>query len=186
MPVQNSQKIWTTVGSAGTVDEADVQKLKFNGGAVQLGQIVVVQNAPANALAVAGPVLQLFPRTSAVIRYNVTPVDALFEPSDAAKPAVGLQVGYLAMGGTIDVKLIEIDLTTASETLRLRLESRTFPPSQNYQVQSVGELSPTWACDFETKAYYIEATLSIPAILVGNVARINVIKLRFSGDVVVE
>jgi hypothetical protein len=65
-------KIWTTVGSAGTVDETDVGKVFFDHGVVQMGRPLVTQPA-ARGRAIILPQTQ-----SAVIRYNVTPVDGLF------------------------------------------------------------------------------------------------------------
>lgn len=63
---------WTTVGSDGTVDESAVGKVFFDNSKVQKGRIVV-NPGPAAKRAAIGPQTD-----SAVVRYNVTPVDSFF------------------------------------------------------------------------------------------------------------
>jgi hypothetical protein len=70
-------KVWTTVGSAGILNQADLAKVTLHGSIIQLG----VDIAPPQAAAAARPLGQLgltFPTIQAVARYNVTPVDGLF------------------------------------------------------------------------------------------------------------
>src|SRR5262245_28720893 len=72
VPTANVDKVWTTVGSAGTLDEATVGKVFFDHGVVQMGRTVGGTHPIAKRAA-------LLPQTqSAMIRYNVTPVDGLF------------------------------------------------------------------------------------------------------------
>lgn len=75
----DANRLWTTVGSDGTVDEASAGKVFFDHGMVQRGRPLAGSStasaAPAPAApAPAAPVQQ----TSAVMRYNVTAVDGLF------------------------------------------------------------------------------------------------------------
>src|SRR5438128_2490540 len=101
----DANRFWTTVGSAGTVDEADVRKIVFDHAFAQFGQPLI------NTTAAAAPETVNAPTDSAVIRYNVTPVDGLFTPGVGA-----LRVRYLATGpgARVVAKLIEVDLATGT------------------------------------------------------------------------
>lgn len=160
-----ANRIWTTVGSDGTVDEGDVNKVFFDHSAVQMGQILGGNGLTAVAVQQT---------ESAVIRYNVTPVDGLFD-----NEAVGVTVRYVASDSSARVvaKLIEVDLMTGTETVRLNFDSKTFPDTDNYQVQGVGECTASWHFDFETKAYYVEATLTHSALIGTSAAGIQMIKV---------
>lgn len=167
-------KIWTTVGSAGTVDETDVSKVFFDRSVVQMGRPLAGKLPTSKQ--------SLFTQ-SAVIRYNVTPVDGLFTPicrSEFGKDCTGrqLQLRYLATpGARIIAKLIEVDMATGAETPRLTFDSNNFGAANNYQVQLTEECGPRWRFDFTRKAYYIEATLTGNR-LVGTVAAgIQIIKI---------
>jgi hypothetical protein len=119
---------------------------------------------------------------SAVIRYNVTPVDSFFVPlrcEPGASGAIQLKLRYLAAGnsGRVVAKLIEVDLANGSETTRLTFDSRAFAQSNNYQVQAAGVCGRPWTFDFELKAYYIEATLTSSSIAANSAAGIQIIKI---------
>src|SRR5947207_13869231 len=111
----DANRFWTTVGSAGTVDEADVSKIVFDHATAQFGHQLV------NTTAAAAPGAVSLPTASAVIRYNVTPVDGLFTPGIGA-----LRVRYLATGpgARVVAKLIEVDLATGAERIRVTFDSR--------------------------------------------------------------
>jgi len=176
-------KIWTTVGSDGTVDETDASKVFFDHGVVQMGRPLVV-NPPAANIA-PKPAVIPSQTESAVIRYNVTPVDGLFlfaptGPCVGGCPGFQLKLRYLAAGSNAQVvaRLIEVDLATGVETDRLTFNSNTFPAANGYQVQpGVGECGPLWPFDFELKGYYIEATLSRSSIVANSAAGIQMIKV---------
>jgi hypothetical protein len=178
-------RLWTTVGSDGTVDERDAGKVIFDRSAVQVGQFIGDNHPVA---------LTMSETDSAVIRYNVTPADALFElrrpcedpnkgdPSGLGCPGIGLQVRYLAAGfdARVVAKLIEVDMATGIHVDRLTLDSSSFPASEEYQVQSVGQCTPpegSWRFNFRDKAYYIEATLIHSAIVASSAAGIQMIKI---------
>jgi hypothetical protein len=174
----DNAKVWTTVGSDGTVDETDVSKLFFNNSVVQTGQTLVNQAASVSILAL--PQAQ-----SAVIRYNVTPVDGLF--FDSGTPF--MQLRYLSTGSQAQVlaRLIEVDLQTGLETVRLTFNSSAFPASNIYHVQQVyaaggyiGCLNPSWHFDFVNKAYYISAKLSRSTLVVNSSAGIQMIKVGYT------
>jgi len=174
---QDFNKIWTTVGSDGTVDETDASKVFFNRSVVQMGS-VLIGNQPA-----AGRRASILPQTqSAVIRYNVTPVDGLFTPRPPAPSSRGIQLRlrFLDTGNSAQVvaKLIEVDLATGVETARLTFNSNDFAAANSYQVQFKGECGSLWSFDFKGKAYYIEAILTLTrSRFVGNAAGIQMIKL---------
>jgi hypothetical protein len=150
-------KFWTTVGSAGTLNEADLKKVVFSGGTVafpELLQPFPLAQAPAAAQA-AGPMLPL-ETTQAVIRYNVTAVDGLFAPGGHTC----LQTRFRDDGdrARVFLRLIEYNLFTGVTTTRLTFDSNTITPQANYQVNSA---ITTWtAFDFSQSAYYVEAVLT--------------------------
>ena len=76
----DNNKIWTTVGSDGTVDETGAGKVFFDHSVVQMGILPINQPAFTTAKKKIG----VFPQQtqSAVIRYNVTPVDGLLTQDD--------------------------------------------------------------------------------------------------------
>ncbi|HEY0430829.1 MAG TPA: hypothetical protein VGC61_03395 [Pyrinomonadaceae bacterium] len=174
----DADKNWTTVGSAGTLDESSVGKVFFDRSIVQMGR-VIVGPPPAKKRALILPQTQ-----SAVIRYNVTPVDNFFvsrrcSPDNSLD--VQLRLRYLASGpgARVVAKLIEVELATGSEKPLLTFDSSSpsLPRSDNYQVQAVSVCGRPWNFDFENKAYYIEATLTGSSIAVNSAAGIQMIQI---------
>ena len=155
-------KNWTTAGSSGTLDEKSVGKVFFDHGIVQMGQLDGPVNPNPSLVSTAD---------SAVIRYNVTAVDSFFVTrvcrtnNALSSQDVRLRLRYLAAGpgARVVAKLIELTLATGTEKLLLTFDSSGpgLSLSDNYQVQSIGVCGRPWAFDFEKKAYYIEATLSV-------------------------
>ncbi|MGC2236594.1 MAG: hypothetical protein WA584_10560 [Pyrinomonadaceae bacterium] len=175
---QDLNKIWTTIGSDGTVDETDAGKVFFEGGKVQMGR-PLAGNLPTSK--------QMKSITSqnqtAVIRYNVTPVDGLFTPpckSEFGRDCTGrqLQLRYLATSGArVIARLIEVDLATGVETPRITFDSKSFAASNNYQVQLSELCGASRLFDFKLKAYYIEATLTGNRLIGTIAAGIQIIKI---------
>jgi hypothetical protein len=174
------EKVWTTVGSAGTADETAAGKIFFDHSVVQMGRLVISQT-PAGKRALILPQTQ-----SAVIRYNVTPVDGLFTQKQQSCtgqscPALKLTLRFLRAGSSARVvaNLIEVDLATGVETVRLTFNSNTFPAADRYQVKSgPSSCGPDFLFDFKRKAYYIEATLTGSSIAIGSAAGIQMIKIE--------
>lgn len=169
-------KNWTTVGSAGTLDETSVGKVFFDQSKVQMGQ--VVEPPLPNPSSVI-----LNQTVSAVIRYNVTPVDGFFVRRACLTNNsldVQLTLRYLASGpgARVVAKLIEVDLATGTETPRLTFDSARpgLSLSNKYQVQSISVCGRPWNFDFQRKAYYIEATLTTDSIVGGIAAGIQMIQ----------
>lgn len=183
-------KIWTTVGADGTVDETDAKKVFFDHSVVQMGHPVGGNLPAANPAKTTAdssiaqkPAVIISPTESAVIRYNVTPVDGLFASPPGGNapgaPGIQLKLRYLAVGlkAQVVAKLIEVDLATGVETVRLTFNSNTFPAANGYQVQFAGECGPLWRFDFKNKSYCIEATLTHSSIVGTSAAGIQTIKI---------
>lgn len=170
--LSEKNKIWTTVGSDGKVDEKDAGKILLDRSVAQMGHLPVSTNTKARGGA-------LIPRQtqSAVIRYNVTPTDTLFRTSGG----IELKLQYLAAGGSAKVvaNLIEVDLASGAETTRATFDSSPFPASNSYQVRSVARCGTAVdrPFDFERNAYYVEVTLTNRAVAVGSAAGIRMVKI---------
>jgi hypothetical protein len=154
---QDSQRFWSTVGSAGTVDEADTAKIKFTNSTAQMGSV------PVNKALSLAPIINS--TTSAIIRYNVTAVDAL-----TVSTAVAMNVRYLDAGplASVVAKLIQVNLTTGVETILLTFDSRNFPQASTYQLKGVNNCFPFRPIrfDFINNAYYVSSTLTKSAIVI--------------------
>jgi hypothetical protein len=164
-------KIWTTVGSAGTLNQADLAKVTLHASIIQVGIDI---SPPPPAAAAARPLGPIgLPTIQAVVRYNVTPVDGLFFDQPASnKFHYGLELRYL---GHVTAKLREVDLNTGNDPdPGLILFDRTSP---SFKVETVFATQFEGVLDFVNKAYYVEATLVAPALVVGHPAAISIIKL---------
>ncbi len=149
------RKAWTTVGSAGTVDEADAGKVVFSGSVVAFPEVLAppTLQAESNAQIVLPTVT-----TNATIRYNVTAVDGLFAPGSH----LGMTVRFRDDGdwARVQLRLYEQDIYTGATALLLTFDSNTFAASPNFQTTGVGNPLPFWSFNFDQKAYFIEATLT--------------------------
>jgi hypothetical protein len=141
-PDQN--KIWTTVGSAGALDKNDLGKVSLGHSILQIGLALPGNIGVAQGVA-RNPIGFPLPTESAVVRYNVTPVDGLFNPPPVGFPATNglqLKVRYVAVNAQVTAKLIEVDLATGSETDRFTFNSNAFPAVDSYHVQQVRASNP--------------------------------------------
>ena len=177
---------WTTVGSDGTLDESSVGKVFFDNSRVQKGLVPVISGAagkPAAAEPAAAKPILAGQTDSAVIRYNVTPVDSFFVPlrcEAGASGGIQLKLRYLAAGSGARVvaKLIEVDMATGTEAPPLlTFDSTSFGRSNSYQEHAASVCGRPWTFDFERKAYYIEATLTTSSIAANSAAGIQIIKI---------
>ena len=132
-------KPWTTVASAGTVDEADLNKINYTEATARMNLAV-----PANS--------------SAVIRYNVVAVDGL---ADAGGDGNFLRVRFRDNGQDerVIVRLKSVEIATGIVTTLMTLDSNAYAPNVLFQTQSVGVCAPTWGFNFNRYAYFVEATL---------------------------
>jgi len=141
---------WSSAGSAGAVDVADIGKVVFAQSVVQIhGFDVILQAEPAAAL----PLTQ----TNAVIRYGLAPVEGLL-----GEGLPFLQLRYRSGRGRVVAVLVEVDIPTGAEKPWVRFDSQDFPGGITFQVQR-SQPAPSGSVDFENHAYYIELTLSATA-----------------------
>jgi hypothetical protein len=171
-------KVWTTVGSAGMLDHVDLPKVSLHQSVIQLGTELVppptiTHDTPAAALFTAA-----VPTQQAVVRYNVTPVDGMF-PS--ATPAFAWAL-WLRYRGRVTARWIEVDLATGSESQLVQFDSNAFPAGSAFQVQAA--FTAFRPVDFVKKAYYVEATLVAPLLVVGHPAAIAIVKLSAEPPIV--
>lgn len=150
------RKAWTTVGSAGTVDEADAGKVVFQGSAVGFPEIL--PPLPTAQTEMNAQIFLPTETTNATIRYNVTAVDGLFIPGSH----IGMTVRFRDDGAWARVllRLYEQDIYTGATNLLLTFDSNAFEVSPYYQTKGVGGLYPYGPFNFDQKAYFIEATLT--------------------------
>ena len=177
--MDNQLKVWTTVGSAGALNQTDLAKVSLHQSVIQLGAELFPQASTkvATAQVATPPHLGLnLPTIQAVVRYNVTPVDGLFIEG---KFKYQLQVRFR---GRITAKLMQVDPENGTETQLILFDSNSFPPKPNFQVQSVSAKNDSLLLDFINKAYYVEATLIAPELVIGNPAAISIIKVIASPD----
>ncbi len=128
-----SAQAWTSVGSAGTVDESDAGVVAFS-----LSDVTVRGTAPE----------------SVVMRYNVVPVagvvggDSLIFTSRYRDSGTQTRI-FLSLRGK--------NINTGTTTTIATLDSDAFPQNVNPQTRSVLVCSRT--LDFANNAYYVEAVV---------------------------
>jgi hypothetical protein len=173
-------KVWTTVGSAGTLNQADLAKVSLHQSIIQLGPDISTNTAAPTAASAAGTVLNT---VQAVVRYNVTPVDGLFIAAKQFK--YGL---FIRFRNRVTIKLMEVDFETGAEKQILQFDSQN-PGNANVQVAGNFRLAKVFSkddsapLDFVNKGYYVEATLTAPLIATGSPAEISIIKIVASPDI---
>ena len=167
----DGDRFWTTVGSAGTLDEKASDNVFFDHGVVQIGHPNTFEKSSGRLQTDAGGGAEV--PDSAVIRYNVTAVDGLFGISGAR-----MAVRYLDEGAHVSAQLVEVDIETGAEVTLLTFDSNDslVPPLNGYQLHRLCARANGF--DFVQKAYYIEATLTTSAIVLESAAGIEIIQLH--------
>jgi acyl-CoA hydrolase len=165
------EKFWTTVGSAGTLDEKSEGKVIFDHAVVQMGQISVISSSGRQLRAEGG----VEETDSAVIRYNVTAVDGMF---GGKAPAMAVRFRAEGASARVVAQLIEVDIVTGAEVTLLTFDSDAngVPAQSGYHVFDVFNCRGG-AFDFTRKAYYIEATLTTSVFSENSAAGIQMIQL---------
>jgi len=128
---------WTTIGSAGTVDETATTIVDLTGPSVQLKS-----SAPVPA--------------TLTIRYNITAEEAILLSGGYA---IFLAARYRdnGSGARIQLKLRQVDVATGVETTMLAFDSDSFSPLGSFQTQHASTCAGFF--EFRSNVYYIEATL---------------------------
>jgi hypothetical protein len=175
--VPDKTKIWTTVGSTGTLDKSSENtSVFFAQSAVQIGMATTT-----GGVASLKNQIPLPPHIeTAVLRYNVTPVDGLFDPFITSRMlGVELKLRYLAVNAQIVAKLFEVDVEFGTENVLLTFDSDKFAARDGYHVNAADDCNGfrPLVFDFTQKAYYIEATLTADRFRADSAAGIQLIQL---------
>ena len=143
--------MWSSVGSAGTLDPANEGKILFDGAIAQLGvSLIGVVGAPS-ARAEAAERL-LFPRISATIRYAVTVPDGI-DGVDSFK--VGLQLRYRRGDGQILATLFQVPIPVLPNDPGVVIET----PLNQLDSDIVGGPGNSFQ---NADVYYVAVTLTRP------------------------
>jgi hypothetical protein len=150
--VDPGYKVWTTVGSAGTIDEADTGKLVLAGATVAFPEPPIT-NFPVSASAIGIPTETV----AATVRYNVVVTDGTI----IGGSFLSMRARFRDDGNNAQVilRLFEINFETGATSLLLTLDSNAFAPQHDYQLQTVSAQTGFNRPDFVNNAYFIEATL---------------------------
>lgn len=172
--------MWSSVGSAGTVDVKDLSKVIFTKSIVQLG-LGIAPPMVTNKVARAKPVKVMGTKVTATIRYGVTQegLGGLLHPG-----LVELNLRYRDGDGRVVASLIEVAIATGVETSLIKWDSTSFglSPSPNFKVRFVtntGALARR-PLNFRDNAYYVSLSLSAvqgPVVL-RNPPAVSVIQFR--------
>lgn len=149
-------KAWTTVGSAGTIDEADTAKLVMQGSTISFPESLLPLPAErfGNEPSFAFP--SQLETVAATVRYNVVATDGLFENG----AYLGMKSRLRDDGDRAQVvlRLYEVNIDTGATSLVMTLDSNSFTPSGNYQTVGASVFVGN-RINFQQNAYFIEATL---------------------------
>jgi hypothetical protein len=156
--MDDSNKLWSSVGSAGTVDTADLAKVVFHNSVAQLGPGVPAVVAHSAQPAAASAVLVT---TRAVIRYGITPVDGLANPGQSNYT---LKLRYRDGPGQVVARLIGVDIQTGTESSPLVSFDSEVDAGVNRRhdnaFQTQQHSGSFQELDFLNNAYYVELTLT--------------------------
>lgn len=130
----HAQVSWTTVGSTGVVDDADIGMFDF-----------VLGEARVKSTAVAGSQLNL--------RYNIVALPGFSGPGQYL-----MRVRFRDIGADANVRLdLRRVQSNGSSTLLSTFDSNSYPANASYQTQQKC-VGVSW--DFAGSAYYIDAALT--------------------------
>ncbi|OZG74733.1 hypothetical protein BTA51_07100 [Hahella sp. CCB-MM4] len=130
---------WTSVGSAGVVDEADLSEFFMSS-----GYTGILPAAPANS--------------SITLRYNVTATGDL--ENGGVNKRLSARFRDNGPGARVRLYLREYNYLSGTTTTLLSLDSDTVAPSAGFQTLTVSDGCFSTSFNFTRNAYYIEAILS--------------------------
>ena len=137
-PVFAQFHCWTTVGSDGTVDEADL-------GTVALS---------ANSAAVRGTVAS----ATVDVRYNVVAVEGIFGGERNTK-TLTVRLADNGAAAQVIVRLQQLNISTGVITVLADLDSNSFPPSGVAQQRSIPFNCDRPEFDFQHNIYFFDVQL---------------------------
>jgi hypothetical protein len=137
-PVFAQAHCWTSVGSDGAVDEADLSTVALS----------------ANSASVRGVV------ASAIvdIRYNVVAVDGIFGGERNTK-TLTVRMADNGPAAQVIVRLQQLNISTGVITMLAELDSNTFPPSVVAQRRGTVFNCDRPEFDFQNNIYFFEVQL---------------------------
>jgi hypothetical protein len=137
---------WTSVGSAGTVDESSLSNVTMNGSFIEIQSYCVLFYL-RHALGCSTYVGDVS------VRYNVNFYSEFtaFQLAARFKDSGDMQ--------RVVLTLKKVDLQTGVESIVRTLDSNAFPPSTTYQRETTG-CAPVFGLDAIRNAYYIDAVIS--------------------------
>jgi hypothetical protein len=148
---------WSTVGSAGTVDEADTAIVQLGTPGRTIFPLPIILPNPATI-----GILPTAPAASdVVVRYNIVGIGPLLKVgSDRV-----LSLRYMDNGNDarVQANLIQMNLSTGARTTLLSFDSNTITSGlTGFQYQGMGTGCPGTALtfDFANNNYFIEAVLT--------------------------
>ena len=130
---------WTTVASAGTVDEGDISIYQVNG-------------ANMDIKSSAGLPAYLN------VRYNLVGVGQLLYYGGG--PSIKVRYRDNGGGGRVYLSLKQVNLTTGVESTMLNFNSNSFPQSGSIQTRIVRDCGRLFSFNFWKNAYYIDAFIN--------------------------
>ena len=137
---------WTSVGSAGTVDESSLNNVTMNRSFIEIRShcVLFYLRSAMGCSTYVGDVS---------VRYNV----AFYSEFAAFQ----LAARFRDSGDTqrVVLTLKKVDLQTGVESIVRTLDSNAFPPSTTYQTETTG-CAPIFSIDAARNAYYIDAVIS--------------------------
>ena len=137
-PVFAQARCWTSVGSDGTVDEADLSTVALS----------------ANSAAVRGVVAS----ATVDIRYNVVAVNGIFGGERNTK-TLTVRMADNGAAAQVIVRLQQLNISTGVITLLAELDSNTFPPSAVAQRRGTVFNCDRPEFDFQNNIYFFEVQL---------------------------
>jgi hypothetical protein len=133
--VAAAQRVWTSVGSAGTVDEADLALFATSG-----AQISVANTAALPA--------------TVVVRHNIVAVEGV-----GGAPNMTVRFRDNGSGGRVVAVLKSVSFVNGVITPLLTFDSNTVTPSANFQTVGVFNCDENFE-SFDVSAYFIETTIT--------------------------
>ena len=145
---------WTTVGSAGTVDEDSLSIVGLTGPTVGLKTRCLLW-----FLGLQWPCSVA--TGTVTVRYNIVPSGALYVTQASGFAPFTLSTRFRDTGNLQHVVLFlrEVNLQSGVENTLLTVDSDSFNPSLDYQTQT-GPSSCAFTFNFDQNAYYVEARIS--------------------------
>jgi hypothetical protein len=145
---------WTSVGSAGTVDEDSLSIVGMRGSFVEMNTSCVLAILKISKFCTVAT-------GTVTVRYKVVPTGALNIMPPSGFVPFSLMARFRDAGNMQHVVLLlkEVNLQSGSENTLLTLDSDSFPASTNYQTQT-GPRSCGFTVNFDQNAYYVEALIS--------------------------